>query len=57
MSNPKSNGIIEKLHCTIIEHFRKINQRVELKNVRRENKIKLALIAHNESISQVTKFP
>ena len=54
IANPKSNGIIEKFHCTLIEHIRIINQRNEFKNVSKENKIKLSLIAYNESINQIT---
>ena len=56
VSNPKSNGTVEKFHCTMIEHLRILNQRNELKNVNKENKIKLAIIAYNESINQITKF-
>jgi len=54
--NPKSNGIIERFHSTLIEHLRIINQRAELKNVTNENKIKLAQIAYNDSINSVTKL-
>ena len=54
VNNPMSNGIIEKFHCTLIEHLRIINQRTELKNINKEDKI--AIIAYNESINQVTKF-
>jgi len=56
VSNPKSNGIIEKFHCTLIEHLGIINQRTEFKNTNKENKIKLAIIAYNKSINQITKF-
>jgi len=56
VSNPKSNGIMEKFHCTIIEHLRVINQRNEFKNESKENKIKSAIIAYNESINQITKY-
>ena len=56
IGNPKSNGIIEKFHCTLIEHLRILNQKPELKDVNRENKLKLAIIAYNESTNQITKF-
>ena len=56
LSKLKSNGIIEKFHCTIIEHLRIINQKSELKNATRENKTRLAMIVYNESINQVNKF-
>ena len=56
ISNPKSNGVIENFHCTLIEHIRIINQRNEFQNLSKENKIKLSLIAYNESINQVTNY-
>ena len=56
ISNPKSNGIIERFHSTLIEHLRIINQREELKNATNENKINLALIAYNNSMNSVTKL-
>ena len=40
----------------MIEHLRILNQRNELKNINKENKIKLAIVAYNESINQTTKF-
>ena len=56
IANPKSNGIIERFHSTLIEHLRIINQRMEMKNVNSGNKIKMALIAYNNSINLITKL-
>ena len=53
INNPKSNGAMERFHCTFIEHLRIINQRTELKNINNENKIKLAVIAYNQSNNEI----
>jgi len=56
INNPKSNGIRERFHSTLIEHLRITNQREEFKNATNENKMKLAQIAYNNSINSITKF-
>ena len=54
--NPKSNGIVERFHSTLIEHLRIINQRTELKNISFQNKINMAIIAYNNSINLITRL-
>lgn len=56
VDNPKSNGLIEKFHSTIIEHLRILNQRQHFKEEKILKKIQLALIAYNNSINSTTKF-
>ena len=56
VDNPKSNGLLETFHSTIIEHMRIINQREEFKNTKFNNKLIFALIAYNNSINSVTKY-
>jgi len=56
VANPKSNGIIERFHSTLIEHLRIINQRTELKNTNLQNKVNMALIAYDDSINLTTKL-
>lgn len=56
VDNPKSNGLIERFHSTIIEHLRILNQRQNFKQHNTFKKIQLALIAYNNSINSITKF-
>lgn len=54
--HPQSNGIAERLHSTLIEHIRLLNNQSEFKNESVENKLKYAIIAYNNSIHSVTKL-
>lgn len=56
VDNPKSNGLIERFHSTLIEHLRIINQSKEFQNVNLNNKLKFAIIAYNNTLNTVTKF-
>jgi Reverse transcriptase (RNA-dependent DNA polymerase)./Integrase core domain. len=51
ISNPKSNGAIERFHCTLIEHLRILNQRTELKNVNKKKKKKKRIDQPNNEIN------
>lgn len=54
--HPASNGMGERLHSTLIEHIRLLNNQPEFKNESIENKVKYAIIAYNNSIHSVTKL-
>lgn len=56
VDNPKSNGLIEKFHSTLIEHLRIINQSQEFQNSKTIDKINFAIIAYNNSINSSTKY-
>lgn len=56
VDNPKSNGLIERFHSTLIEHLRIFNQREEFKNYEILPKIQLAIIAYNNSLNSNNKF-
>ena len=55
VDNPKSNGIIERFHSTLIEHLRILNQNKTFKELRLKERVNYALIAYNNSIHSVTK--
>lgn len=56
VDNPKSNGLVERFHSTIIEHLRILNQRNNFKELNIFKKIQITLIAYNNSINTITKF-
>lgn len=56
VNNPKSNGLIERFHSTLIEHLRILNQRPDARNYETLPKIQLAVIAYNNSLNLNNKF-
>lgn len=56
VDNPKSNGLIERFHSTLIEHLRIINQSNDFNGIKFENKLNFAILAYNNSINSLTKF-
>lgn len=57
-NHPESNGIAERFHSTLIEHFKILRQRPEFKNDTTLTLMRYAVIAYNQSIHSATKqFP
>lgn len=54
--HPESNGIVERFHSTIIEHFRIFRQDEHLKEKNNEELMKLAIIAYNHSNHSTTGY-
>lgn len=54
--HPQSNGLCERVHSTIIEHIRLLNNQLEFKQESISRKVKFAVIAYNNSIHSVTKL-
>lgn len=54
-NHPQSNGLIERLHSTLIEHVRLLNTRGFTKTPI-DHKIHYALLAYNHTIHSSTKF-
>lgn len=50
---PNQNGMIERFHCTLLEHLRLLRQKRKTDSVK--NLIPYTLIAYNSSIHSLTK--
>lgn len=55
IDNPKSNGIVERFHSSLVEHMRIINQNPIIKTLQLKERLNYALIAYNNSIHSTTK--
>lgn len=53
--HPQSNGVIERLHSTLTEHIRLLNNQ-GFNNTSITQKMKYAILAYNHSIHSVTNF-
>lgn len=53
--HPQSNGIIDKFHCTLIEHIKTLKLTPQFKNDSIPMLVLYSLVAYNNSISDVTK--
>lgn len=54
--HPASNGLIERLHSTLLEHINLLHNRPEFKNDSIDLKFLYALVAYNNSIHSTTKL-
>lgn len=55
MDNPKSNGIVERFHSSLIEHMRIINQNTIFKYLKLKERLSFAKIPYKNSIHSTTK--
>lgn len=53
--HPQSNGVVERLHSTLTEHVRLLNNQGQ-KDSPITRKVKQAILAYNHTIHSVTKF-
>lgn len=54
--HPESNGPVERLHSTLIEHIRLFNNQDAYKKDSISNKVRLAILAYNNTIHSITKL-